>query len=415
MNAQTEDENAALDCPLPWPRPGEGYGLGRPPFRDEQTGYWVVSTYSDVERVLLDPETFSSEYSIGPDREDVFAPLQARASEDPSAAVALNYSRFPIVSDDGEVHRRERSYVGKAFTPKRVRKFELLITSLCDELTDAMVGRREVPFLEGFAVPLPVKVIAHGLGVPAEDYLLLKRWSDGFQGIIGVPQPCAEVMETFVKTAVEFTEYITPLIEERREAPGEDLISLLAAEGSDGRRQSTEEVLSHTKALLLGGNKTTTAALAGTMLYLVRSPDLQETVRADPTRIPALVEEGLRLSTPVQVMYRTATVDTEVAGVTVAASEHVMMRCAAADRDEAQFDNPLGPRVDRPDGRHLAFGRGIHVCPGAPLARAELRIALQTLLARTSSITLSDRDDPVVAVGNLPTATLGELYIDVHA
>lgn len=415
MTTDTQPADVALDRPVAFPRPDEGWGLGRPPFRDQAQNAWIVSRYPDAERVLLDPETFSSKYAIGPDRDRIFDPLRARAATDPRAAAAIKYSRFPIISDDGAVHKRERSFIGKAFTPRHVRSLEPMITSLCEELTDGLVGRRDAPFVKDFAVPLPVKVIAHMLGLPVEDFRTLRRWSDWFQGIIGSPEPSPEVLERFVTASVEFTDYITPLIEERRQRPGDDLISVLAAPNDRGERQSTDAVLGHTKGLLLGGNKTTSAGLSGTMLFLARSPELQSQLRADPSLIRAAVEEGLRLSTPVTVSFRTATADAEVGGVKIARGEHVLVRLNAANRDTDRYADALRPHVDRDDLRHLAFGRGAHVCPGAPLARAELQIAFQTLLARTSSITLSEREDAVVPVGNFHTATIGELHLDVRA
>jgi cytochrome P450 len=142
---------------------------------------------------------------------------------------------------------------------------------------------------------------------------------------------------------------------------------------------------------------------------------VQAALRVDPALIPSYIEEALRLTSPVQLLFRMATRDAELAGARIAEGEHVLLRFNAGNRDEAQFDRALRPRLDRADKRHLAFGRGVHVCPGAPLARSELRIAFETLLARSSSITLTNRDDAVVAAGNPMTAAVGELYLDVHA
>jgi cholest-4-en-3-one 26-monooxygenase len=408
-----EHDPAALDCPVAWPRPGEDDAIGKPPFRDEQTGLWVISAYADIDRVFNDAKTFSSQFALGEQHATVFDPLKARAAEDQRIAAAGLYFRMAIEEGDGEVHKRERSFVGKAFTPKRVRLFLSMITELCEQLTEAMLDRSEVPFVQDFAVPLPAKIIAHGIGIPPERYLDFKRWSDGFQGPIGDNSP--EKLEEFVNVAVEFTEFITPVIEERRRKPADDLISAMVGENERGERLSTGEILGMCKALMLGGNETTTMGLSGSMLYLVRVPEVQKQLRADPSLIPAFIEEGLRLGSPVQLLFRTATADTEVGGARIAKGEHVMLRMNAGSRDEARYDDPFVPHLDRRDGRHLAFGRGPHVCPGAPLARAELRIAFETLLARTSSITLADREDAVVAAGNPMTAAVGELYLDVRA
>lgn len=403
--------SAALDRPLAWPRPGEDELLGKPPYWDEGMQVWVVSAHADVERVLNDPGTFSSRFALGVQHATVFDPLRERVQRDPRARTASLYFRMAIESGDGDVHSRERGFIAKAFTPRQVRRFERLVTDTCAELTDAMLGRSDVDFVQEFAAPLPVKVIAYGLGLPLENWRTMKRWSDEFQGPIGDSSP--EKLERFVATAVEFTDYIRPLIEERRRAPGDDLLSVLTGENSDGDRLSDDEILAMCMALMLGGDETTAMGLSGSMLFLVRAPRIQEQLRANPELIPTFIEDALRLASPVQLLFRTATVDTDVAGVAISKDEHVLLRINAGNRDAARYEEPLLPLLHRRDKRHLAFGRGVHVCPGAPLARLELRIAFETLLARTASITLADRADAVVAAGNPMTAAVGELYLDL--
>ena len=244
MSTQTEHELPALDCPVPWPRPGEGYGVGGPAFWDEQLGAWVVSSYADIDRVLRDPESFSSRWVTGPYRATAFAPIMAAVARDPRAATAMIYFHIGLIDSDGDVHSRERSFVAKAFTPRRVQAIEPTMRELCEELTDAIVGQSEVPFVRDFAVPLPVKVIAKGLGLQPDDYLDLKRWSDWFQRPIGTPDPTPEALEEFVTASVEFTDYVTPLIEERRREPADDIISVLTGENEAGERLSTAEILS---------------------------------------------------------------------------------------------------------------------------------------------------------------------------
>jgi cytochrome P450 len=410
MTTQLEHDPAALDTPIAWPQSGGEQS----PYRDEQLGAWVVSRYADVDRVVRDAETFSSQWVVGPDRAAAFAPLLARLAGDPRAETAMTFFQIPLLSSDGAVHSRERSFVAKAFTPKRVKNFEPMIAKLCGQLTDDLIGRAEAPFVRDFSVPLPAQVIAQGLGIPSRDYLDFKRWSDGLMGLIGSPESTDERLEAFLTAAVEFTAYIWPLIEERRTTPESDIVSALAGANETGERLTTREIISMCAALLIAGNETTTASLSGTILYLVRTPGLQEHLRADRALIPAVVEEGLRLSCPVQALFRTATKDAELAGVRIAAGDHLYLYYAAANRDDAQFIEPLCPRLDRKDKRHLTFGRGAHVCPGAPLARAETQIALETLLSRTTAISLADRADAVVATGNHMTATVGELYLDVR-
>lgn len=413
MTSELDHSYATLDHPIAFPRPDEGYGLGAPPFKDEALGAWVISAYEDVDRILRDPEAFSSLNVLGPGRDDLLAALAARIDEDARAESARTYARMAFLND-GEVHRRERSFVNKAFTPKRVKQYEPLIRARCEQLADGIVGRTDVELVEEFSVPLTVRVIAETLGMPAEDYRYFKRWSDGFEGLTTL-EPSDEELDAYLEATVDFTRYIGPLVEQRRQQPTEDIISEIAGSNPAGEYLGPKEVLTVIAALMMAGNETTTAALNGTVLYLVRKPDLQEQVRSDLSLIPALVEEGLRLTAPAQALFRTATADAEVGGVTVIKGEHVYIRFGAANRDEARFEEPLCPRLDRPDKRHLAFGRGPHVCPGAPLARAEMAIALETLLARTSSISLSDMAEPVVGTGADMIARVKELHLDLVA
>lgn len=415
MSKQAQRDEATPDHPVAWPRPDEGYGTGGAPFFDEQLDAWVVSAYKDVESVLRQSETFSSKWVTGPFRLQSFSKVLEKVADDPRAGMALPYFHIPFIASDGEVHLREHAFVAKAFTPRQVRGLEPTIAALCDDLTEAMLGRSDVPFVTEFAVPLPTKVIASALGLQPDDFEDFKRWSDGFQALIGAPDPTPEALDEFLTASAEFTRYVSPVIEERRRDPGEDIISTLAREDEAGERATVPEILAMCSALLLAGNETSTGALAGGLLYLAQSPGLQAQVRADRSLIPALVEETMRLTTPAQVLFRTATADAEVAGAAIAKGQHVLLRFAAANRDPAQFEDPLRPRLDREDKRHLTFGRGLHSCVGAPLARAELRMTLETLLERSGSISLSERDDAVIPIGNEMTAAVGELYVDFGA
>lgn len=404
----------AYDRPVEWPRAGEGLGLSQGPFFDEQMGVWIVSKSEDILRVVTDPETFSSQMVTGPARAVTFAKIAEKVAQDPRATTAQAYYHLPTLGSDGEAHRREISFIGRAFTPTRVRAREPMIQKLCEELVSSIVERSSVPFMREFAVPLPVQLIAHLLGLPSKDIDDLKRWSEGFQGVIGSPDPTAEaVLEAFLSTSVEFTDYMVPLIEQRRREPVDDIVSTLASPNDVGDTLNTEEILAMCSALLMAGNETTTAALGGIMLYVTRVPDLQEKIRADMGAIPSLVEEGLRLTTPAQGLFRMATADAEVGGVPIAEGDHLFLRFAAANREESKYYDSLNFLLDRADKRHLSFGWGLHTCLGSRLARTELRIAFETLLEHTNSISLSDREDAVVPTGNAVTAGIGELYLDI--
>jgi cytochrome P450 len=397
---------------MAWRRPGQDTLIGDTPTWDERLGAWRVSGYADIDRVLRDPKMFASEFVLGPFRDSSWGPLMERLAQDRRGELGKIYLRMAFIASDGDLHRREHSFVAKAFTPKRVRAIEPTIRTLCEELTEAVLDRPGVSFVQEFAVPLPVRVIAHLLGLPDEDFPNFKRWSDGFEGLTGSPVPSEQALESFLAAAAEFTDYATPLIDQRRRGPTEDLFGALATENEYGELLEVDEILSMCSSLMLAGNETTTAAIAGTMLYMIRTPGLHEEVRGDRALIPALVEEGLRLSAPAQGLFRTATVDAEVGGVPLAKGDFLFLHYAAGNRDEAQFGRALRPDLRRQDKRHLTFGRGPHVCVGAPLARAEMQIGLETLLDRSSSIALAD--GAVSAVGNEMTARVGELYLDIR-
>lgn len=409
METEVQEEFSELDRPVGWPRPGEGYGLGAPPFRDDELGAWVVSTYAEVDQVVRDAATYSSENVRGPGRREMLIKLMAEVDQDPRVA---EVKRYMTGFGDGDAHRRKRSFFNKAFTPVRVKAYEPFATELCEELTDSILDRGGVEFASEFAVPLTVRVIAHALGMQPQDSASFKRWSDGFEGMTTL-EPTLEHLDAFLEAAVEFGPYMTPLIEQRRREPTGDLVSAVASENDVGELLDTDEVLQMLAILMLAGNETTTGALTGTMMYLVRTPNLQARLRADPTLIPALVEEGLRLTAPAGALFRTATTDTALGEAQITKGEQVFIRFGAANRDDARFEQPLCPMLDRSDKRHLTFGRGPHVCPGAPLARAVMRIALETLLERSSAITLSDIDDAIVPTGGEMTARVGKLYVDI--
>jgi cytochrome P450 len=378
-------------------------------------GFWVVSTYTDVAEVLGDPQTFSSEEVVGPDRAKTFAALLEEHADDPRIETVKHYYRLPPITSDGAMHRREHDFVAKAFTPKRVAGLEPTMRALCEELADNVIGRPGVSFVTEFAVPLPVKTTAAALGLPPEDYIDFKRWSDGFHHIIGALHPTPEVVEEFLDGCAGFTAYMLPLIEERRRDPAGDVISALTGQNEAGHQMSNDEMLPLVAALLLAGHETTTSALAGAMLYLCRLPELQEQLRNDPSQIPVFAEEALRLTTPAQALFRRATAAATIGGAEIAEGDYVLLRFAAANRDPSRFESPLEPRLDRDVKRHLTFGRGIHTCIGAPLARTEIRVAFETLLARTSLLTLADRSDAVFPGGNQVTAKVDDIYIDAIA
>jgi cytochrome P450 len=346
---------------------------------------WVVSRHAEVEAALHAPDTFSNRFGRvirGRDR----LPAEARA------VLAEGWPAVDtLFTTDPPEHRRFRKLVTKAFSARRVQHMADGIAAVAAELLGTAVARREVDWVEAYAVPLPLTVIADQLGVPRADLPLMKRWSEGVVTELSrLATPHDQVAAAHL--VVEFQRYFHSRIVARRRARTDDLLSDLVAARSDAERPLDDaELLMMLQQLLVAGNETTTNALSAMVLLLAERQDLQARLRAAPGLLGGLVEEVLRLESPIQGMWRVTTRDVELAGVTIPANSLVMLRYLAANHDPARHPDPEEPNPARPAVRdHLAFGAGIHYCVGAALARTELTVTGELLLARTRRLRLAD-------------------------
>lgn len=360
-----------------------------PVHRDAVTGFYVISRYADMQAIIKNVADFSNVVRLIDNRPQ-------KAPPEAAAILATGYERPGTLNfSDPPRHARYRRLVDKAFTAGRVRELTPYIDDVVRGLIDAMVaagcdGPEGIDYVRAFAVPLPCIVIADQLGVDRADIPKLKQWSDAILDPIGLVCPPEREIEC-ARLVVEFQTYFADRIAERRVKPRDDILSALAAQTEGDDALSTEEILNLLEQLLTGGNDTTTSTLSGAMLLLLDNPDSQARLRADPSGIRNFVEEALRLETPVQGLFRQPLRDVEVGGVAIPKGSVVMLRHGAVNRDPAKFAEP-----DRFDpargnaGAHLAFGAGIHFCPGAMLARQELASAFTQLLARFASFELVD-------------------------
>jgi cytochrome P450 len=309
--------------------------------------------------------------------------------------------RAPL-SVDPPMHRRYRALVDGFFNARGAAAQRQMISAVIDRLIDELLPKgvetTEVEFVERFALPLPVIVITSMLGFSLDDVDQLKTWSEAwvmpFAGNL-TPKEQRYVAEQ----GVAFQQYILDVIDEKRRSPDDTVISSLAHatfdDGTDTNRPLTDdEILFTIDHLYIGGNETTTFALTSGLWLMLRETGLQQTLRAEPSRIPQFVEEVLRLESPTQGLFRHSLADVEMHGITIPAGSTFHMRFAAANRDARLFPDPTRLDLSRPNSaRHVAFGQGEHHCPGAGLSRLEQVLAFETLLRRTDHLWLLDTND----------------------
>ena len=348
---------------------------------DNETMIWFVTRHEDVAAVLLDDERFVRDQRLALTEEELAAnPLP------PALELIDNH----MLNPDGADHRRLRRLVTKAFTPKMVDQLRPRIQEIADELIDAVEGRGSMDLSADYAFPLPITVIADLLGVPHADQDRFREWSDA----IITPAIGPEALERFFGQMGELVEYLTDLFAARRAEPRDDLVSALLAARDADDALSEEEVFGTVVLLIVAGHETTVGLIGNAVTSLLERPDQLTLLREDPSLIPAAVEELLRYEGPVErALNRWAATDVELGGHTIRRGELVIAILNSADRDPARFEEPDRLDVARKDTRHLAFGRGSHYCLGAPLARLEAEIALETLFRRLPGLRLATTAD----------------------
>jgi cytochrome P450 len=344
---------------------------------DGETMIWFVTRHEDVAAMLLDDDRF------------VWDPRLALSEEELAARnlpPGVELIEDNMLNRDGDDHRRLRRLVTKAFTPRVVEQLRPRIQAIADELLDAVEPRREMDLSAEYAFPLPITVIAELLGVPNENQDRFREWSDA----IITPALGPEASERFFTLMGEFVAYLTEFFAQRRAEPRDDLVSALLAARDQEDALTEAELFGTVVILIVAGHETTVGLIGNVVLSLLTHPEQLALVRADPSLIPAAVEEVLRYEGPVErTLNRWAAEDVELGGRTIRRGELVIGILGAADRDPERFPEPDRLDVTRADTRHLAFGRGSHFCLGAPLARLETEIAIETLLRRLPGLRLA--------------------------
>ena len=388
-------DSTVLQCPFPH------YARMRdeaPVLRIDPLGVYFVTSYDLVVEVLRDQRTYSSNFG-SPGSGIALAEDDRRRILD---VIAQGYPRVPtMLTADQPEHTRYRRLVAKAFNPRAIAELEPAVRSICVELIEAWPDGHPVEFVESFAVPLPVRVIARALNVPDDRLADFKRWSD--DSVAGIGTNISIDQRVAAERGVnEMHAYFAEQIEQRRTEPRDDLLTnLLNArvddddpDVADTRPLDMAEMLSILQQLLVAGNETTTKMSTEMMRLLGENPDQWQIMKHDPSRIDRVVDETLRLSSPTQGMFRVATRDVELGGIRIPAGSRLVVVFSSANRDESMFEDADRFDPDRAGLReHLAFGKGIHYCLGANLSRLEGRVALEELCRRLDGFRLTDAND----------------------
>lgn len=329
---------------------------------------WFISRFDDVEFVALHSDIFSS----------------ARGHAFVQAVLGSR-----LFSADPPEHTRHRKIALAGFSARRTAiAMEDRIGEITNELIDSFIDDGRVEFVREFAAPLPIRVIAEILGLPSTEWKTFRHWAETLVlPLIEMGQGRnfeGETREVWEENIREYESYFIPELEDRLAHPRDDVLSaMFAADVGDESPPSVAEVLSLVSHLIIAGHETTTQLLGSGLFLTLTVPDLYQQLRSTPALIPKAVEEFLRLQSPVQNLFRVTTRDVEVGGITIPEGAMVVASWASANRDERQFSDPDTLDLERDEAvTHMAFGKGIHHCIGAPLARVEARIAFTELLER---------------------------------
>ncbi len=338
---------------------------------------WLVTRYDDVSAMLKDDRFVKNRWSaVSPEQ----------AAKQPWVPKFVRPLERNMLDVDPPDHTRLRGLVHKAFTPRLIEDLRGRIQALTDELLDAVESRGQMDLIRDYAQPLPTTIIAEMLGVPVRDRHRFQRWSN----VVVTSTNTTWRLLKAVPTLWAFLTYVRKLIKTRRADPQDDLVSALVGAHEAGDQLSEDELVAMIVLLLIAGHETTVNLIGNGMLALMEHPDSMEPLRSDPSLIKSAVEELLRYDGPLlTATERFTREDVTIEGVTIPRGELVFAVLASANRDERQFDGPDTLDLAREPNRHVAFGLGMHYCLGAPLARLEGQIAINTLLRRMPDLRLA--------------------------
>jgi cytochrome P450 len=385
----------------------------QPIYFDPAVGFYVVSRYEDIRRILMDPKTYSSAAWQETARSRVESEHSKRMTD---RFAAHGWVPLPNVGNlDDPRHREIRSIFENAFRPSRVKDMEDEIRLTAASMVDAFAAEGHCELVSAFSIPFPLSVICRQVGARQEDMWRIKHWMDALIDRVSFLQTAEEQVSS-VDQVIEAQHYFKAVIDDLRgHGNGTVLSDLVNTPLSDGRLMSDEEVLSNIMdSIFLAGTETTTNSISAGVRILCEQPELFNRLKSDPANcLRVFIEEVLRLESPAQGLYRVVTKEVEMHGVKLAAGSVLHLRIGAANRDERKFSCPAHVELERKNaGAHLAFGSGLHHCVGAPLARRELNWAFATLIDRFKGIRLSAEQGPIDYLPNYMFRSIRELHVE---
>lgn len=383
-----------------------------PVYRDELTGFYVLTRYEDLREVLKDPATFSNLRPRGPDhippeRVQMIAKLFREKGWLPAPTLS---------GRDNPEHKQMRALFDHTFRASRIKLMDPYVRDLSYQLVDAFIADGHCDWVRQFAVPMPLIIIGKQMGAPEKDIWRIKAWTDAWVKRLGLMQTDAEAIWS-AEMEIEQQHYFQPIFEQLRREPNDTLLSELVNREIPewGRKLNDNELHAEMTAdTFVGGSETTTNALSAGIMLLAQNPDCFTLLKSDPERyLRTFIEEVIRLEGPVQGLQRFTTCDVSFHGVTIPKGSVINVRYAAANRDPAHFPDPDRIDLERKNAAtHLGFGSGVHHCLGAPLARRELWWGFTAFLERIEDFRLAPGKNHLRHVPNFYLRCLKELHIE---
>jgi cytochrome P450 len=390
-----------------------------PVWIDPITGFYVITRFEDIRKLLLDTKNFSNDMRGGQGG--------SREQLDSERALRMNalYEKkgwvpgATLAGRDDPNHKQMRAMFNEAFKPKKIAGMDSFVRDTAYKLMDAFVDDGQCDWIKQYAVPLPLIVIGQQMGVPEADIWKIKAWTDAWVQRLGMMQT-EEEEQWSVEMEIEAQHYFQPIFERLRKEPDDTLLSdMVNRVIPEWERTLTDNEL-HAEMMadtFVGGSETTTNAIGYGLKLLIENPDVWQKLRSNPDKyLRTFCEEVVRLEGPVQGLFRMAANDIEMHGVLIPKGAMINVRYAAANRDEREFECPADLNLEREKpGRHIGFGSGIHHCLGAPLARRELFWAFQALIDRVDGMRFTAGENSFEVAPNFSLRAMQELRIEFDA